>query len=147
MVAVVTRWTGSEPVAIHRTFLRPDGDGKANVEPAKMMLGPVRCGAVWLAPVAEILVVAEGIETALSVQQATGLPCWATLSASNIPVLQLPPLPLASEIVIAADPDAAGLRAAGAAADRWCAEGRRVRIATPPGDGDFNDALTVGAGR
>jgi phage/plasmid primase-like uncharacterized protein len=54
--------------------------------------------------------------------------------------LILPALPLASEITICADNDASGLQAAYKAAERWCAEGRSVRIAVPPVVGqDFND--------
>jgi putative DNA primase/helicase len=37
------------PIAIHRTFLARNGNGKAPVDPAKMMLGPCRGGAVRLA--------------------------------------------------------------------------------------------------
>jgi putative DNA primase/helicase len=48
------------------------------------------------------------------------------------------------EVVILADHDenGAGERAARLAADRWLAEGRRVRIAMPPQPGtDFNDVM------
>ena len=58
--------------------------------------------------------------------------------------LILPPLPLAATVVILADHDAngAGEHAARAAAARWLAEGRRVRIALPPEPGtDFADLL------
>jgi DNA primase len=76
-------------VAIHRTFLRADGGGKANVEPAKMMLGPCWRGGVRFAPAGPVLAIGEGIETCLSVLQAlrrTGdmTPVWAALSLGNI---------------------------------------------------------------
>jgi putative DNA primase/helicase len=45
MVAAVQQADGAI-VAIHRTFLKPDGSGKANVERQKMMLGPCVGGAV-----------------------------------------------------------------------------------------------------
>ena len=107
-----------------------------------MMLGPVGGAAVRLAAAAEELAVAEGIESGLSAQQATGIPTWAAMSTSGLKTLILPPLPLAAEIVIAADNDAAGDRAARKAADRWIAEGRTVKIAKPPTEGDdFNDIL------
>src|SRR5262245_1126093 len=48
MVALVTRGYDDTPIAIHRTFLRRDGAGKAFVDPQKMMLGPSRGGAVRL---------------------------------------------------------------------------------------------------
>ena len=83
--------------AIHRTYIRDDGRGKAGVAKPKMMLGSVNGGAVRLAYAAPKMVVAEGIETALSVLEATGLPVWAALSASYFLGLALPALPLAAE--------------------------------------------------
>ena len=51
MVALVTRGADDTPLAIHRTFLAREGHGKAPVEPARMMLGPCRGGAVpWESP-------------------------------------------------------------------------------------------------
>ncbi len=41
-------------------------------------------GAVRLAEFYEELVLAEGIETALSILQATGKPIWACLSTSGL---------------------------------------------------------------
>ena len=141
MIAAVTRWSETEVRAIHRTYLLPDGSGKAAVDPAKMALGPVGGGAVWLGAPEERLVLAEGIETALSVQISTGMPSWAVLSASNLRNLILPELPLAKEIVIAADNDPAGMHAAYDAAQQWTNQGRLVRIAKPPRGRDFNDLL------
>ena len=139
MVAAVAKVPGREVQAVHRTFLAPDGR-KAEVEPAKMSLGPVGRGAVRLAAAGPQLAVTEGIETGLSVQEATGLPTWAALSAPGLKKLVLPELPLASEVVIAADHDEVGLRAAEQAAERWTAESRKVRIAKPEEYGmDFND--------
>jgi phage/plasmid primase-like uncharacterized protein len=131
-------------VAIHRTFLRPDGSAKANVEPDKASLGPVSGGAVRLAPAQpnQWLVVAEGIETTLSVMLACGLPGWAALSASGISKLLLPASE--SKVLICSDVDANGVgqRAANAAAERFLAEGRKVRVALAPAVGvDFNDLL------
>ena len=144
MVALVQHGVNNRPIGIHRTFLARDGHGKAAVSPDKMMLGKMGGGAVRLAPVSEKLAVCEGIETALSVQQITGIPTWAAGSAGGIEELTLPPLPLASDIIIAADHDANGVgqRAAEHAAQRWLVDGRRVRIALPPRVGqDFNDIL------
>jgi hypothetical protein len=49
--------------------------------------------------------------------------------------------PEARSVVIAADPDGPGRRAARDAWIRWRAEGREVRVALPDGSGDFNDLL------
>lgn len=73
--------------------------------------------------------------------QAAGLPTWAAISAGNIGKLILPPLPLAREIIIAADNDPVGMRSAQSAANMFQRQGRTVRIATPPEGQDFNDML------
>jgi len=143
MLAAVTDHAG-KVFAVHRTYLLPDGTGKANVTPAKMSLGNIGGHGVWIAPLADKMAVSEGIENGLAVQQATGIATVAALSAGNMTRLELPPLPLATEVIICADNDAngCGQRAAQAAAQRWVAEGRTVRITLPPTpDTDFNDVL------
>jgi len=84
MVALVTRGADDQPIAIHRTFLALEGQGKAPMEPVKMMLGPCAGGAVRLGPIAACIMVAEGIETALSAMQATGQTAFAALSTSGL---------------------------------------------------------------
>ncbi len=148
MLGAVAIWPGHEIVGLHRTFLRADGRGKAPVSGNKMMLGKCAGGAVRLAPAGPKLMIAEGIETSLSVQEATGLPTWAALSASGIAGLVLPALPLAAEVVIAADNDVnrAGMDAAEKAAALWVSQGRKVWIAQPPTPGtDFNDMVREGS--
>jgi putative DNA primase/helicase len=144
MVAAVTQWPSSKISGLHRTYLRPGGEGKAQVSQSKMMAGLCSGGAVRLAPAGASLAVTEGIETGLSIQQAMGIPTWAALSTSGIKSLVLPDLPIASKIIIAADNDVSGQGqyAAEVAAERWSLEGRNVRIALPliPGT-DFNDLL------
>ncbi len=136
IAAVVTEADGI--VAIHRTFLDDDGN-KTKLEPGKAALGPIKGGAVRLAVAGETLVFCEGIETGLSVLQATGLPVWAALGTSNLVNIELPDI--AREIIIAADGDRAGERAAKKAAQRFVREGRHVRIARPERGKDFNDYL------
>lgn len=140
MIAAVTDADGRLQ-AIHRTYLALDGKGKAPIKPSKMTLGPVGGMACHLADATGELIVTEGIETGLSVWLATGQPVWAALSAGGIRNLTLPPLPLAGEVIIAADADDVGMRAAQQAANLWREQGRRVRIAMPPAGTDFNDIL------
>ncbi|MDX9690648.1 MAG: toprim domain-containing protein [Alphaproteobacteria bacterium] len=144
MLAAAMDWAG-KIYALHRTYLLPDGKGKAPVTPAKMTLGAVGGLSCHLAPAGEELAISEGIETGLSVQQATRIPTWAALSAGGIRNLILPPLPLASSVIIAADADPVGLRAAHDAARLWREQGRMARIAIPPSGKDFNDILIQGA--
>ena len=106
----------------------------------KKMLGPVAGGAARLAPHGPTLVVAEGIETAMTILQETEYPVWAALSKGGIENLVLPGD--VAEVIIAADHDEPGLAAANKAARKWTAAGRKVRIAKPPIEGwDFNDQL------
>ncbi|RFU11555.1 hypothetical protein DZD18_16105 [Rhodobacteraceae bacterium W635] len=139
MVALVQ---GGASYAVHRTYLRCDGSGKAAVEPAKTMLGGAQGGAVRLSDGQGKLVVAEGIETALSL--SCGLlsgpaTIWAALSTSGIRGLHLPPNP--ARLTIAPDGDTPGRTAAYALAGRAHALGWQVGI-LDPGDGlDFNDTL------
>jgi putative DNA primase/helicase len=147
MVALVER-VGAGTVAIHRTFLRADGSGKANIEPDKASLAPVGGGAVrfGMPRAGEWLAIGEGLETSLSVAVASAMPAWAALSAGGIRALVLPRE--GTQVVICADNDASGVgeRAARDAAARWLAEGRRVKIAMPPEPGtDFADILTADA--
>jgi len=139
MVALVTHGETGSPIAIHRTFLARDGQGKAPVDPPKMMLGPCRGGVVRLAEPGGVLMVGEGIETCLAVMQATGNPAWAALSTSGLRSLDLPRD--ARDVIVLADGDQAGESAAQECAKRWQREGRRARIARPPRGMDFNDLL------
>ena len=139
MVALVTRGCDATPQAIHRTFLARDGGGKAPVDPAKMMLGPCRGGAVRLGEPRETLMVGEGIETCLAAMQATGYTAWAALSASGLRTLDLPEI--TREVIVLADGDDPGEAAARNCALRWKGQSRRVRIARPPRGMDFNDLL------
>jgi hypothetical protein len=140
MVALVTHAIHGGPTAILRTFLSWGGRGKAPIEPQKMMLGTCRGGVVRLSPkVSNSLMVGEGIETCLTVMQATGRPVWAAISTSGLRSLELPAN--VHEVVILADGDEPGEDAARNAANRWLRQGRRVRIARPPRGLDFNDWL------
>lgn len=144
--ALVARVDGTSSFAVHRTFLKPDGTGKAAPPGEKAMLGPCAGGAVQLSSGRRI-VVAEGVETALSL--LCGLidepgSVLAALSASGMRRLCLPKAPGA--LLIACDGDPAGRRGAAILAERAFSLGWSVTIADP-GDGrDFNDVLREGGG-
>lgn len=143
MIAAVTIFPSQEIVAIHRTYLKPDGSGKADVEPDKMMLGSVKGGAVMFGPQSGMMLhVAEGIETALSIFLSTGAPTWATLSASNMENLVLPSVQDVPLLLIGADPDIAGLKAAMRLGDREDLLGRSIILSASVAENtDFNDLL------
>lgn len=142
--ALIAAVQGSGLPAVHRTYLRPFGAGKADIEPAKAMLGATAGGAVRLSRGPGPLVVAEGIESTLSLLSGLlGEPAtaWAALSTSGLRGLRLPPKP--GRLTIATDGDAPGRAAGHALADRAHALGWQVSI-LDPGDGrDFNDILTM----
>ena len=130
-----------EPAGVHRTFLRPDGSGKAEVEPAKASLGMVWGGAIRLDPAGTELAIGEGIETAASAGKLAGLPAWAAISAGNMAKAMVLP-PDVRSVLIAVDREPTGEDAARAAAARLRAEGRTVRFLMPEAPGtDANDTL------
>jgi hypothetical protein len=144
MVACVD---GVERFALHRTYLAADGGGKSAVDPSKAMFGAVAGGAVRLSDVPGPLVVAEGIETALSL--ASGLlnrpaTIWAALSTAGLAALVLPPVP--SRLTIATDGDDAGRKAGYALAERASALGWKVSIMPAPDGRDWNDVLRMKGG-
>lgn len=142
--AMIARIDGLPRLAVHRTYLRPDGSGKADLDPPKAMLGAALGGAVRLTGAAGPLVVAEGIETALSL--ASGLlahpaTIWAALSCAGIAGLRLPQSP--SRLTIASDGDAPGLAAAHKLAERAAALGWTVSLLPAPDGRDWNDILKM----
>jgi phage/plasmid primase-like uncharacterized protein len=125
---------------IHRTYLRPDGTGKAEIEHNKKALAPMRGCAVHLTAADPILVVCEGIETGLSILQETGLHVWAALGTSNLGSVELPSF--VRKVLIAADNDDPGTMAAQKAADSYQARGYQVQIVSPLTEKeDWNDVL------
>jgi hypothetical protein len=132
-------------IGVSRTWLLRDDHGTWRRRD-RAMLGRAAGGAVRLASVVEILLLAEGIETTLAGMVATGLPGWAALSTSGLVALVLPPI--IQHITILADHDVsgAGQRAAYSAAARWLHEGRRVRVVVPPEPGTDMADLIAGRG-
>lgn len=142
--ALVALVEGGDGMAAHRTYLRGDGSGKAALDPPRMMLGGTAGGAVRIADGPGPLVVAEGIETALSL--ASGLlrgPALvrAALSTSGMRTLHLPDHP--HRLTIASDGDTAGREAANALAARAHALGWQVSLLPAPDGRDWNDILTM----
>jgi len=138
LIAAVTDGAGALQ-GVHRTWLAPDGKGKAAVKTQRRAMGHLLGNAVRLTPHDDILVVGEGIETMLSLVEAMpGLPVWAALSSSHLGAVLLPEG--VQRLYIAIDRDPAGQRAA----ERLSARATEVGIAAQvlePRLGDFNDDL------
>lgn len=144
MLALMTDAMTGEPCGVHRTFLAPDGNGKAPPGPggegAKMMLGAA--GIVRLSPDQEVthgLGLCEGIETGLALlHDFRWAPVWAAASAGA--VQRFPLLPGIEALSVFADGDAPGLAAARACKARWAEAGREARVVWPGEAGrDFAD--------
>lgn len=130
-------------LGVQRTYLAADGVGKANVKPAKLTIGPMRDGAVRLAPVSETLGIAEGIETALSAIELYAMPTWAALSAVRLSAIT-PPKSV-RQIAIFADAGKVGTEEAFKAQEAYEAKGYAVEVILPGAHfgaaDDFNTAL------
>jgi DNA primase len=125
---------------IQRTYLNAAGTGKAAVPKPKLSLGRVSGGAIRLAPCAASLVVCEGLEDGLTLQQEMGRAVWVAAGASMLPNMQFPQG--VRSVVIGADGDEAGEAAAQRAAAAFAGRGLKVRIIRPlDGFKDFNDEL------
>jgi putative DNA primase/helicase len=119
--------------AVHLTLLRPDGSGKADARPNKLVIGSPGGIPLVLAPLNDLLglAITEGIEDALSAHQATGLGAWAAGSAGFMPKLIAAIEDLAAReydaspecVTIFADSDDAGQRGARQLAEALVARG------------------------
>jgi hypothetical protein len=139
-----------EPKAIHRTALKAEGSGKADLPGlgnAKKMLGSAKGTALKLTADADVtdgLAIAEGIESAMTVICAGWRPVWACGSAGAIE--RFPILPGIESLTIFADADRAGMAAAAACQARWVKAGIECRILAPPEAGaDWNDMVGAAA--
>lgn len=138
MIATVTDLSGVI-TGSHRTWLAPDGSGKAPVDTPRRAMGCLLGNAVRFGAVDDVLVVGEGIETMLSLRYAApSIPMAAALSANHLAALLLPPT--LRRLYIACDADAAGGAALSALAARADAAGIEA-LPLFPRMGDFNEDL------
>ncbi|PWE26931.1 DNA primase [Pararhodobacter marinus] len=138
LIAAVTDGAGALQ-GVHRTWLAHDGKGKAAVKTQRRAMGHLLGNAVRLTPHDDILVIGEGIETMLSLFEASpGLPVWAALSSGHLGAVLLPEG--LQRLYIAIDRDPAGQRAAERLRARALDAGIAVRVLEPR-LGDFNDDL------
>ena len=138
MIAAVTDLSGAVTGA-HRTWLAPDGLGKAPVEAPRRAMGSLLGHAVRFGAADDVLAVGEGIETMLTLRLLLpAMPMAAALSASHLAAVLLPPA--LRRLYIARDADEAGDRALAALSGRAEAAGIEA-LALSPRLGDFNDDL------
>lgn len=136
-----------EPVSLHRTYLDSTGPGKAPVSAPKKLTSPVVEGAtkgaaIRLFEAGETLALAEGVESAIAIQEATGLPAWASVSASGLEAIEIPAGVKRVEIWADNDENGTGQTAARKAAERLRATGLEVCVLIPDRAGkDWLDIL------
>ncbi len=138
LVAAVTDNCG-EITGIHRTFLDPARDAKANVASPRRALGAILGNGVRFGEADESAIIGEGIETVLSLNSAfPDIPLVAALSAAHLAAWKIPAG--LRRLIIAADNDCAGQNAARKLADGAKADGVKVQTFVSTGK-DFNDDL------
>ena len=119
---------------IQRTFLAPDGAGKAPVPKGeqKMSLGRIKGGMVRLAESVDgaPLLLGEGVETVLTAMQATGFPGWVTLGTSGLKRASLPDN-VKDVILLGENDEGKNAKAIAKAAPELKQKGVRVRVAMP----------------
>jgi hypothetical protein len=152
LVAQMVNLAGQH-VATHRTYLQPDGKGKATLVEAKKALGKYQGGFIPLwkgahrcamkdLPRGTPIYVSEGIEDGLSVAIARpSLRVIAAVALSNIGGLELPdgcPVYILGQ----RDTKMKAIEAFAGAVERLQAAGRDVFLVYPPdGVKDYNDLL------
>ena len=148
MVAVVSGPDG-KPVTLHRTFLRPDGLGKAEMAaPRKLMPGSIPSGsAVRLVDnPGPVLGIAEGIETALAASARFEIPVWSAINSTIL--AQWEPPEGTREVVVFGDhdPKFGGQAAAYRLAHRMAVRGIEASVQIPPEVGrDWADYRKIAA--
>ena len=115
----------------------------ADVTPPRLLLRdhPIADGVIRLWPdeaVTAGLGIAEGIETALSLAHGF-TPVWACIDAGHL--AKFPVLPGVQDLIIAADNDDAGRKAANECATRWAAHAAVRVIQADEAGCDLNDMV------
>lgn len=131
-----------ELVTVHVTYLH-DGSKLAPYEPRKILSGTsghTGCACRLMPAEGPELGIAEGIETALAAHRLHGGPVWAALNAGMLAAF-VPPAGVA-RLVVYADADVPGLKAAWALRDRLHGVGQELRE-PPRGCKDWADVLAA----
>lgn len=158
MIAGFTNNAG-ETIAVHRTFLRPDGSGKAPVTPQRKIWPSFEGAAIRLwrgesglsidaaakQGLRETLVLVEGVEDGLAVAlSAPQYRVWCAGSLANIANIKIPEC--VDEVIVCADNDW-GKKQAQQLLDRGVealiSQTVKVKVARSNRGKDMNDALVA----
>jgi hypothetical protein len=129
----------ADVVGVHLTLLKIDGLGKAATGNDKLTLGKGHDAPIILAPPTDMmsLVIAEGIEDALSAHQALGCGAWAAGSVSRLPAMadHVPEFIESVVILVDVDRDGTGEKYSAQLAERLSNRGIETRLLMGPPDG------------
>jgi len=140
MIAAVTDLDGNTTGA-HRTWLSPDGRGKAPVDTPRRAMGELLGHAVRFGAADDVMAAGEGIETLLSLSQIMpDMPMAAGLSAAHLAAMRLPRT--LRRLYIARDDDKAGDAARDGLVERAQASGIEPIVLSPTLE-DLNDDLVL----
>ena len=140
MIAGVTDLDGKITGA-HRTWLAPDGRGKAPVETPRRAMGRLLGNAARFGVAGEVMAAGEGIETMLSLRCILPtMPMAAALSAAHLAAILFPDS--LRHLYIVRDDDPAGDGAIATLLGRALEAGIEA-IALSPQLGDFNEDLRM----
>ncbi|MFA6031390.1 MAG: toprim domain-containing protein [Myxococcota bacterium] len=138
MIAAVTDLDGHLTGA-HRTWLAPDGTGKALVDTPRRAMGDLLGHAVRFGVPGSVMAAGEGIETTLSLRCALpDMAMAAALSAAHLAAILFPPS--LRRLYVIRDNDPAGDGARDRLIERATDLGIEA-IVLSPAMGDFNDDL------
>ena len=138
MIAAVTDLSGRVTGA-HRTWLAPDGSGKAPVDIQRKAMGNLLGSAVRFGVAGDMMAAGEGIETILSVRQAfPHMATAAALSAAHLAAFLFPNT--LRRLYIVRDNDPAGDGARNSLVERADAAGIQAVVLSPMLE-DFNEDL------
>ena len=138
MIASVTD-LGGALTGTHRTWLAPDGSGKAPIDTPRRAMGHLLGHAVRFGVAHDVLAAGEGIETMLSLRCALpSMPMVAALSAAHLAAILFPAK--VGRLYIVRDDDPAGDGARDSLIERAHAAGIEA-IVLSPALGDFNEDL------
>ncbi len=145
MIASVTDLEG-RITGVHRTWLSPEGSGKAPIDTPRRAMGDLLGHAVRFGTAHDVIAAGEGIETILSLRMTLpDLPMAAALSAAHLSAILFPAT--LRRLYIARDDDPAGDGARDSLVERAQTAGIEAIVLSPT-LGDFNEdlrTLSIGA--
>ena len=136
MIAAVENDLGL--VAVQRTFLDPCDVLRKPVPKPKVSLGLLGTGAIRLAPAADELGLAEGIEDALSATEWFGTPTWALGGVERLAFVAIPEK--VRRVIVYGDRGRAAERVLEKAREHLTGNGRELVSRVPEHHDDWNDA-------